>query len=74
MYMYMYMHNIHVSPATLSGHSGAVRGLAFSPDGCLLASGSDDMMVRVWDAGSYQCIATLEKHSGRYCTCTHHIE
>ena len=53
-------------PATLSGHNGAVRGLAFSPDGCLLASSSDDTMVRVWDVGSHRCIAILEKHTERY--------
>lgn len=62
-YIYVYLFR---TAAKLSGHSGAVRGLAFSPDGCLLASGSDDTMVRVWDVGSYQCIASLEKHSERY--------
>jgi WD40 repeat protein len=27
------------------------------------------MMVRVWDVGSYQCIATLEKHTGSVTSC-----
>lgn len=32
----------------LRGHRGAVHGLTWSPDGALLASGSDDGTVRLW--------------------------
>jgi len=35
--------------ATLTGHEHIVRSVCYSPDGCLLASGSDDTTVRIWD-------------------------
>lgn len=35
--------------ATLSGHTKQVEALAFSPSSGLLASGSDDITVRLWD-------------------------
>jgi WD40 repeat protein len=39
-------------PATLQGHSGAVRAMAFSPDGKLIASRSVDGTFRLWDPTS----------------------
>ena len=34
-----------------SAHSDVVRSVAFSPDGKTIVSGSDDMTLKVWDAG-----------------------
>ena len=36
--------------------------VAFSPDGKILASGSRDNTVRLWDAHSYSQISTLYEH------------
>ena len=45
---------------TLVGHTNWVWSVAFSPDGCHLASGSADATIKLWDVQSGECIKTLQ--------------
>jgi WD40 repeat protein len=44
---------------SLSAHSGSVESVSFSPDGSLLASGSGDYTVKLWNVSSGVCVKTL---------------
>ena len=48
---------------TLEGHSSCVRAVAFSPDGKLVASASDDNRVRFQDSATGKACKTLKGHS-----------
>jgi len=48
---------------TLRGHSRAVKGVAFSPDGQRLATASWDGTAKVWDTESGNELLTLRGHS-----------
>ena len=55
-----------VSPLVLSGHKGAVRALALSPDGQTIFTGGDDGTVRSWGVtdGKAQGAALATGHAG----------
>ena len=50
--------------AILEGHSELVWSVAFSPDGGILASGSDDGTIRFWDVATRKEIATIVEDPG----------
>jgi len=54
-----------VSPVdkTLTGHSGQVYSLAYSPDGRYLASGSSDKTIKIWETATGTELRTLTGHS-----------
>jgi len=51
-----------IEVATLAGHSHAVDSLAVSKDGTLLASGSTDQTIRIWDAEKWKPLRILKGH------------
>ena len=46
--------------ATLDDHEALITAVAWSPDGSLIATGSDDTTIRIWDAETYELSAVLE--------------
>jgi WD40 repeat protein len=48
--------------ATLTGHRESVYSLAFNPDGTMLASGSNDQTIKLWDLHTGTPIRDLDGH------------
>jgi WD domain, G-beta repeat len=51
------------TPRTLTGHTGVVYSVVFSPDGQLLASGSADQTIRLWKVGDGSLVRELKGHT-----------
>ena len=47
----------------LTGHTNAVESVAFSQDGALLASGSRDGTIKLWNATTRQNTDTFDGHT-----------
>ena len=44
----------------LEGHRGGLRSVAYSPDGLLVATGSRDCSVKIWEASTGACRLSLD--------------
>ncbi|MEH2064197.1 MAG: hypothetical protein V7K50_18350 [Nostoc sp.] len=47
---------------TFQGHSSSVYSVAFSPDGRMIASGSHDKTIKLWDVTAGRQIRTIQTH------------
>jgi WD40 repeat protein len=53
----------------LTGHTDGVNGCAFSPDGALLATASDDRTIRLWQLPDGTAHAVLTGHASWVIRC-----
>ena len=48
-----------------TGHAASVYSVAYSPDGRVIASGSDDKTIKLWDAATGKQLRSLAGHTAR---------
>ena len=61
------------SYATLNGHHRPVYSIAFHPNAPIIATGSDDTTIKIWNIdSSINCIKTLYGNSTRVCSVIFH--
>ncbi|MEX2307121.1 MAG: protein kinase [Pirellulales bacterium] len=53
----------------LSAHDGPVRSVAFSPNGQLVLTGSEDNTIRIWDVAAGKAVKTLRGHGSGVRAC-----
>jgi serine/threonine protein kinase/WD40 repeat protein len=63
-FFYTKFHTPAHSLSVLQGHSGAVTGVSWSPDGSKLVSGSRDKTAKIWQVANGQAVATYSGHTG----------
>ena len=61
--IWIYDAKTFVEVALLTGHTGHVNSVAFSPDGQTLISGAIDSTVRMWNVHTSQLLHTLDEHT-----------
>ena len=59
----------HPGQCTLTGHSGYVSSVAYSPDGKHIVSASGDKTVKIWDSSTGKEVSVLVCHRPIICCC-----
>jgi WD40 repeat protein len=49
----------------LLGHTKGAYSVAFSPNGQMLATGSSNSVIKLWDIVTGKCLNTLDGHTNR---------
>jgi WD40 repeat protein len=57
------INTIDNSRKILDGHENGITTIKFSPNGQFLASGSDDMTIKIWETQTWENIHTLKAHT-----------